>query len=131
MTTVAEVMRKKPIHTISPGETLREAASKMASEKIGSLLVVENELRLLGIITERDLVRAISDGADFDSVRVEEYMTKKLVVARPEDSIVSAAHKMVHHEVRHLPVVDSTNRVVGILSIRDVLRHVLAEHEFP
>ncbi|MCE4624571.1 MAG: CBS domain-containing protein [Desulfurococcales archaeon] len=131
MTTVAEVMRKKPIHTVSPGETLRRAASKMASEKIGSLLVVENELRLLGIITERDLVKAISDGADFDSVKVEEYMTKKLVVARPEDSIVSAAHKMVHHEVRHLPVVDSTNRVVGILSIRDVLRHVLAEHEFP
>ena len=131
MPVVAEIMRREPIHTVSPDDTLRSAAERMSRARIGSLVVLEDGGRLAGIITERDLVRSMSDGADPDSTPVRSYMSTKLIVARPEDSIVSAAHKMIAHGIRHLPVVDSSGRLVGIVSMRDVLRSLVGEHEFP
>lgn len=131
MVTVAEIMRSEPIHSVEPGAVLREAARRMHEAGVGSLLIIVGGRRLAGIISERDLVRAVSEGADPDRARVEEYMSSRPITARPEDSVVSAAHKMLAHGIRHLPVVDETGRVVGIISIRDVLRHILAEHEFP
>jgi CBS domain-containing protein len=131
MATVAEVLSRKGVHTISPKNSLRDAASRMAEKKIGSLLVVSESHYLEGIITERDIIRAIADMADLDSTVVEEYMSRNPIVVRPEDSLVIAAQKMIHHGIRHLPVVDSAGKLLGVLSIRDVLRHLIGEHEFP
>lgn len=124
-------MRREPIHTIEPGRPLREAAARMSRAGVGSLVVLGDGSRLLGIITERDIVRALGEGADPDRALVSDHMSTQLVVARPEDSLVSAAQKMLAHGIRHLPVVDSSGRLVGIVSMRDVLRHILAESEFP
>lgn len=131
MATVAEIMRRSPIYSIGEKESLRSAAAQMSLHRVGSLLVLDEGRRLIGIITERDIILAIGEGVDPDKTPVERYMSRKPVTARPEDSIVSAAHKMITHGIRHLPVVDESGRVLGIISIRDVLRHILAEHEFP
>ncbi len=130
MVIVAEIARKTVV-TAGPSETLRTASTKMTENSVGSLIVVSETGRLVGIITERDIVRALAAGADPDKARVEEYMTVNPVTARSEESLVSVAHKMIHHGIRHLPVVDSTGRLIGVVSIRDVLRHIVGEHEFP
>ncbi len=131
MATVAEIMRREPIRKIDPDAVLRKAAKLMTAHKVGSLLVADESNRLRGIITERDIVKAASEHADFDKDTVSKYMSKGLIVARPEDSVVSAAQKMLNHGIRHLPVVDSTGKIVGIISMRDLLRFILSESEFP
>ncbi len=130
MAVVAEIARKSVV-TVSPDATLRDAAKLMKEARIGSLLVVSETGRLLGIITERDIVRAIAEGADPDKALVKDYMTLEPITARSEDSVVSVAHKMIHHGIRHLPVVDEASKLIGVVSIRDVLRHIVGEHEFP
>ncbi len=130
MVLVAKVVRKNPV-TAPPHSSLRELAELMKERNVGSVIIVNNTGRLLGIVTERDLVRAISEKVDLDSTLAEHYMSRDLVVAHPEDSLVSAAHKMIHHNIRHLPVVDDGEKLVGVISIRDVLSHILSENEFP
>ncbi|MCE4619898.1 MAG: CBS domain-containing protein [Desulfurococcales archaeon] len=131
MTTVAEYARKETIVSCKPGATLREASAIMAEKKVGSIIVVDEAMRLLGIFTERDLVRALASGADPDRDRVEDYMTRQVITATPYESLVSASQKMLEHGIRHLPVVDSSGRVIGIISMRDVLRALFSSHEFP
>ena len=126
---VAELLKKRVVY-ISPKDSLRSAANLMHKNNIGSLVVCDNK-RLVGIITERDIVKAVSEGKSPDETMVEEEMSRNLITARPEESLVQVANKMIHHGIRHLPVVDETNKVLGIISIRDVLRHLMSEHEFP
>ncbi len=130
MVLVAKVVRKNPV-TAPPHSSLRELAELMKERNVGSVIIVNDTGRLLGIVTERDLVRAISEKVDLDSTLAEHYMSRDLVVAHPEDSLISAAHKMIHHNIRHLPVVDDGEKLVGVISIRDVLSHILSENEFP
>jgi CBS domain-containing protein len=100
-------------------ETLVEAARRMRGFGVGSLAVLENE-RLIGIITERDLVRAIVDGADMESSPIAGYMSSAPESIGLNESTDVATTAMVRLGARHLPVVDGT-RVIGMLSIRDLL----------
>lgn len=131
MPTVAEYMRKEAIVSCTPETTLREASKIMHSHGVGSLLVLDDGMRLLGIFTERDLVKAIAGHADPDKDTVEKYMSRSVITVQPYESLVKASQKMLEHGIRHMPVVDSTGRVVGVISIRDALRGLISFHEFP
>jgi CBS domain-containing protein len=121
---VSEVMTEATI-TDSPQDTLVEAARKMWKQQTGSLLVVDEGGEPLGIITERDVLRAVATGVAMHSATVEEVMTKDLTTVAPGTSLREAAKLMADNWIRHLPVVD-TGKVVGIISQRD-LSGVLAE----
>jgi len=129
--TVAEYMKKDRIVSCSPDTTLREASKLMSEHGIGSLLVLGDGQRLEGIFTERDLVKAIAEQADPDKATVSEHMTRHVITVAPYESVVKASQKMLEHGIRHMPVVDSTGRVLGLLSIRDALRAMIGSHEFP
>lgn len=103
----------------SPTDSLRDAAELMWREQTGSLLVMDGD-RLVGIVTERDILQATAEGVDIDALTVGEAMTPDVITTRPEASINDAARIMAQHWIRHLPVVDG-DRVVGILSQRDVM----------
>ena len=130
MTTVREVMRTENLVTVPPTASIREAVERMYRANVGSVLVVDGEGRLLGIFTERDLVRVVATGVNLEE-RVERVMTTRLVTASPDESLAMVASKMIEHGIRHIPVVDETGRLVGIVSIRDVLRHVVASSPWP
>ncbi len=130
MTTVREVMKTSNLVTVTPSDTIREAAKRMYSANVGSVLVVDDKGTLLGIFTERDLVRVVATGVSLDE-RVEKVMTTKLVTASPDESLAMVASKMIEHGVRHIPVVDEAGKLVGIVSIRDVLRYVVASSTWP
>ena len=104
--------------TIGPTETLAQAAKRMTSWEIGVLAVWDGELE--GIISERDVTRAVAEGADTTRAMVVDFMTARPYVVRPQDDSSEAAALMLEVGVRHLPVVEN-NEVVGMLSIRDLL----------
>jgi len=113
-----ELVNKKPV-TCSPKDTLKHVADLMTENDVGSVVVTEGG-RVVGIFTERDLVRAISSGAQLDEP-VAKYMTEDLIFANPNESVESALTKMLRYGIRHLPIVDEDKRLLGVVSIRDLV----------
>jgi CBS domain-containing protein len=99
-------------------DTLAEAARKMWEQQTGSLLVMDGE-SLLGIVTERDVLKAVATGTPLDDTRISEVMAKDVVTVHPGASLREAARVMTEKWIRHLPVVER-GKVVGILSQRDL-----------
>src|SRR5215813_15643860 len=104
--------------TNSAGDTLRSAAERMWREQTGSLLVIHDG-RLAGIITERDLLRAVALGADLTTSTIDEAMTTEVFTVPPDMPLRDAAREMAARWIRHLPVEDD-GRLVGMVSMRDV-----------
>ena len=108
-------------HTIDPESRLSDVAKTLVKHNCGSLLVLE-ESRLVGIITERDMLRACAgDARPLEAIRVREKMTGQLVVGRPEDEVEDIMGLMTHHRIRHLPILRE-EQLVGIISIGDVVK---------
>ena len=127
--TVKEIMTRDLV-TVSPSTSVRDAAKKMFERKVGSVLVVGDDGKLLGIFTERDLVKVVAEGKPLDAP-VSEVMSRDLIVAKEGDSIASVANRMLEKWIRHMPVIDDSVRPIGIVSIRDVLRYIAASGSFP
>ncbi len=115
------------VRCVDPEATLREAADAMHAEGISTLAVLR-EGEVLGIISERDIVRAVAEKADPESASVSEFMSAHPRYLTVGDSVTSAAHVMLTAGIRHIPVVDECE-LVGIVSIRDLVTELLGpEH---
>lgn len=101
---------------------ISEIAKIMTEKNIGSVIVTENN-KPIGIITERDIVRAIGKGKNLEST-AEEIMTVSLITIREDSPIAGALSLMRQFNIRHLPVINDKRELVGILSIRDVARAI-------
>lgn len=110
--------------SVEPGEKITEVAQRLVERNIGAVLVLDGG-RLAGIMTERDIIRAVARGLHGDAV-VAEYMTKHPETIEPDDTTQHAAVLMIHGGFRHLPVVERDD-VVGIVSIRDLMRVALED----
>src|ERR687898_821964 len=99
--------------------SLSEAADLMWRQQTGSLVIVDGG-EIVGMLTERDVLRTIAIGKDVDSAVVGDVMTRDVVTTTPDTSVRDAARIMAQHWFRHLPVVDDSGRLVGIVSQRDV-----------
>jgi len=111
---------KRPPITIGRDATVEEAAALMAEKGVGSLAIVDEGGRPVGIITERDVVKAVARRA-LEAKVVEVGTTSNLLTASPEDDEYEVLKKMRERRVRHLLVVDKEGKLVGVLSIRDFL----------
>jgi CBS domain-containing protein len=108
-----------------PEETVGEAAVRMSQARFGCILVVEGG-RLVGICTERDIMdRVLVAGKDPGKVRLEEIMTREPECLEPEDSVAFALHLMHIGGYRHVPLVDEQGRPVGIVSVQDIVDHIV------
>ena len=107
--------------TIGPRHTLRDAAAAMLRRKVGAAVVLDPEAPGPGVITERDILRAVGSGEDPDRELVSDHLTSDLTFASPDWSLERAAAAMVRGGFRHLVVVDG-GELVGILSMRDIVR---------
>jgi CBS domain-containing protein len=123
MPTVAEHMTRELL-TIEPDAPMTEAAKRMASRGVGAIVVLEGE-RLAGIITERDILKAVAAGLP-EGARVADWMTRHPETIEPDEDTDQAAALMIHGGFRHLPVIEA-GRTVGILSIRDLMRVALED----
>lgn len=107
--------------TVGPGHSLREAAAAMCARNVGAAVVMDPEAPGPGVITERDILRAVGAGQDPDKELVSDHLTQKLTFAHPEWSLEQAAQAMVRGRFRHLIVVDG-GELLGVLSMRDIVR---------
>ena len=124
MATVAEVMNTSVL-TVEPSATIGEAAEKMIEAGVGAVVVMEDMARIVGIVTERDLMRAVAQRARAAEARVRQWMTESVVTIEPDTEIKDAAKMMFEKNFRHLPVVNKDGRLMGIASLRR-----LSQHEF-
>ena len=120
---VARVMSTS-LRTISSDTLVEDAAQKMLEEGIGSLLVVDEENRLEGILTTTDFVDIVAKSNPKAQTTVERYMSTDVVTATAQDSIRDAADTMVEHGFKHLPVVDEDEGVIGIVTTTDLAAYL-------
>lgn len=118
---VQEIMRAD-VHIADPNMTIREAARQMRAKDIGALPVGEND-RLIGMVTDRDIVvRAIAEDRSPGDTRVREVMSEGICYCFEDDDVAQAANVMSKYQVRRLPVVDRSKRLVGFVALADLGR---------
>lgn len=117
----------REIVTVGPNDTVKQAIDTLFNHKIGALPVCEADGKLVGIISERDILRGVHQRSkDVTNARVRDLMTREVIVGIPEDELEEILATMTEKGVRHLPVMVGP-RVIGILSIRDVIEERLTE----
>jgi CBS domain-containing protein len=130
--TVAVILTRKghDIVTAKPDATLGSVCEMLETKGIGAVVISHGGERVDGIFSERDFVRAVArQGAAALERPVSDYMTKKVVTCGLDDSIAELMKRMTEGKFRHLPVVEDGGRLVGIVSIGDVVKHRIAEAE--
>lgn len=121
MKTVREKIQSKKILTVKSGTTIYDAVLFMAEQNIGLVPILSSDGKLLGVFSERDLVRrVIAKGLDLKSTSVDEVMSKDLVLADINESHEECLKKMKDRGTRHILIIEN-EKLVGILSIRDLL----------
>lgn len=128
---IAHVLREKGalVHTARADISLEQAARELDEKRVGALVVLGENGAIVGVVSERDIVREISrKGADCLENLVRTVMSKDIVTARPSETIDEGLARMTDRRIRHLPVVDE-GRLVGIVSIGDLVKHRIAAVE--
>ena len=120
MATVSDVMTRDVL-TVEPTDTIGEAAEKMVAADVGAVVVMEDFVRIVGIVTERDLLRACAQRVRAAEARVRQWMTPDVVTIDPDTRVEDAAKIMFDNHFRHLPVVRD-GRPLGIVSLRRLSR---------
>lgn len=121
MTTIGELARRG-VQTIEEGRSVAEAAGLMCDHSVGALVITDGSgITPLGVITDRDLVWMIAEGLDPRESTVSQFVRTELETASVNDSLSDVTRKMREHGVRRLPIVDLERRLVGIISLDDIL----------
>src|SRR4029077_11359652 len=116
MATVADLMTKDVL-TVEPSDTIGEAAEKMNAANVGAVVVMEDMVRIVGIVTERDLLRAVASRARAAEARVRQWMTADPLTIEPETSVEDAAKIMFDNHFPHLPVGEE-GRALRLVTLR-------------
>lgn len=121
--------REGKVITVGIDEKITEVTRTLAVERLGAVVVMDDDGKLAGIISERDIVRALNErGAAVQDSGVGELMTRSVITCTPENSIEEVMELMTSHQIRHLPVVDG-DALLGVVSILDVVKSRLSEVE--
>ncbi len=128
---IAHVIRDKGavVHTLPDTATLQQAAQELDSKKVGALIVLDGDGELVGVFSERDLVREIARrGTVALTQEVGAAMTRNVVTAHPDETVDECLARMTDRRIRHLPVLEAVH-LVGIISIGDLVKHRIAVAE--
>ncbi len=129
LVSLKDIISKEKAITVSYNTPLSDAAKIMKDKGVDSVLVVKDD-KIVGIFTEKDLVRAIVDNASLNTP-ISNYMSTKLITAKVDEPIIAVAYKMVESNIRHIPIVNDQGNILGVANIKDVLSLVLASGAWP
>jgi CBS domain-containing protein len=120
---IASVLSSKGsrVITVQPEQTVRDAVGLLAKHNIGALVVVDRTTRPVGIVSERDIVRALVRTEAILGEAIAAIMTRDVIVGTSQDDLVAVGTTMTEHRIRHLPIVEG-GRLVGIISLGDVVK---------
>jgi len=116
------------VFTITPDKTLRQAARLMDKHRIGALVVVDQAGQVVGILSERDIIRFAAHHTAVFDVPVSKAMTKKVVSGSPDDDVKAVMRTMTEKRFRHLPILEQ-GQLVGMISIGDLLKELLNKYQ--
>ena len=122
-TTVREIMTADVV-TVTPHQSLADAMALMSTHRFHHLLVTNADGKLLGVLSDRDLLSALPGKPDWENYEVRQMMTKNPVAASPDDPLEDALSKMLAMRVNSLPVIAADGKVLGIVTSTDLLRHL-------
>jgi len=127
---IRHVLAVKSAHVVTVGreQSLRDAVRLLASHRIGGLVVVDAVGAPVGVLSERDIVRALAEASDALDRRVGEIMSRDPVTGSPDDDAEAVLDTMTARRFRHLPIVDG-GRLVGIVSLGDLVKHQMSRYE--
>ena len=119
----------RDVMTVRPTETVATLSHRLRMARVGALVVSEDGERMLGIVSERDIVACIAEkGVQALEAKVADIMTARVLTCREDDSISTIARRMTDNRVRHIPVVEGS-RLVGVVSVGDIVKNRIAEME--
>lgn len=113
--------KSRNIFTISPDHTLADAVDSLSKHNVGALVVTDVEGKVVGIISERDIIHQAAASRKIFSLKVSDIMTREVIVGLPEDDVMSVANTMTERRFRHIPILDG-EELIGIISIGDLLK---------
>jgi CBS domain-containing protein len=121
--TIATILASKGVKlvTIRPEQTLREALAMLSQHSIGALVVADGQGTLVGILSERDIVREAVRNERFFDLAVSAIMTRNVITGQPQDDLNAVATTMTNKRFRHLPILDG-GKVVGVISLGDIVK---------
>jgi CBS domain-containing protein len=127
---ISNILAKKggSVVTVKPDQTVREALALLAEKRIGALVVVDDAGKVVGLLSERDIIREAARNEALFGEPVSRLMTTDVIVARPGDDLRAVENTMTVKRFRHLPIMDH-GELVGIVSIGDVVKAALDEYE--
>jgi CBS domain-containing protein len=120
--------KSREVVTARPEQSVREVVALLAQHNIGVLVVTDDSGEITGIVSERDIVRHAVRQEQLFSLPISEVMTANVITGMPGDDVMAVSHTMTERNFRHLPIVEE-GRLVGIISIRDVLKAQLNEYQ--
>lgn len=121
--TIGRILETKgctKVFTVPENTTLFALAQKAADMNVGALLIADPEGKLIGIVSERDIMRQVAKRTDLDTITAGEIMTRNLITIGPDEDVNKAMDLMIKKKIRHLPVM-SQNTPVGLITVRDLL----------
>lgn len=130
--TIARILTAKgrDVITTQPDRTLAEVAEILVAKKIGAVVVVDDQGRIIGLLSERDFVRVLAEhGATVFNDSVSVHMTTEVITTSEDESVQAVMEKMTNERSRHLPVIRD-EKLVGLVSIGDMVKHQLAECQY-
>ena len=130
---VKDILKDKgnQVHVIKPEALLSDAAGMLVTHRIGALVVLNELGGIVGVVSERDIVRGTATQKDrLWNVRVAELMSQNVRTCRPDDAIEDLMQVMTDERIRHLPVVDDDDRLIGLVSIGDVVKSRISACDF-
>lgn len=113
--------------TVRPDTLVEDAANALIDNEIGSLVVVDEDERVAGILTSTDFVHIVAESKPKAETTVQRYMTASVVTGDAQDSITDAASTMITYGIHHLPIVDDDDRLIGMLSTTDLTSYLSAD----
>ena len=126
---LSEVLSTKgnKVYRLKTDNSIAEAATKLTEKKIGALLVEDNDGKIVGILSERDIVGGMGPhGADLHDVPISELMTTNLIKCTSQDTVLQAMAMMTDRRIRHLPVFDGDD-LIGVISLGDLVKCRISE----
>lgn len=114
--------KRSGVITARSDQPIRDAIALLAQYNIGALAIVNDAGKLVGILSERDIVRQAAMPDDVRDLSIDSVMTRQVIVARPQDDLMSVAHTMTEKRFRHMPVLGNDDALIGMISIGDVLK---------
>jgi CBS domain-containing protein len=131
-TKVIEILKNKgeQVVTIASGSTVLDAVRQMNDNKMGSVVVIDKKEKIIGILTERDVLCSIADKqGNIENTKVDDIMSKNIIIGVPNDEVGYLMGIMTQNRIRHLPIMDN-EKLAGIISIGDLVKSRLEEAEF-